>query len=602
MGIGRGLELGGYVANRASANDVTGQTMASNNIDMYKRLQDMQDQDTADQARKALMNSYGDYTTPGAMPDVSQKPFAPQNANPLGLTSNEQLVAPTPGRASKPIAQPAPAAAPTQMLQPAHPHTPTPDSRFGYQVLGDALSLAPRSGSSRYQIMLDETQRRQNQSTGAPIAANPAPVTPALATPAPVIGTNPQNGATQATPTIDNMITAAATRHGIPLEYARSLVHVESRGDPNAISPKGAKGLGQLMDGTAADMGVTNPFDPQQNLEGSFKFLAHLYQKTGNWHDAFAMYNAGPNNPNFRAAGGGYASTVINGAGQTNPSMQTAQAAPPMQTAQAAPSMQATQSAPAGFSGTAYSSQTAPVVEQVRMHDMQMQQIQRNIQALMPYAGNREVDTQLAQLQGGLMQAYLGRSQVLTNAALTGFATTGDPTQLVQTMNAQGIPLSIGRAQDGNYTLMNGQGQPIPNTYGNLQSMVAYLSQQYNQALAAKAEEHRAKLEELAVTNQGTANVAGITARAHVLGAQTAANSKLEEAKLTAGRPNFSTPTPSGQVYYGNGNGNVSAISPESTTTVNNVKVTTPAQTSVIQTPPGMGLSSNQTIDPRYTQ
>jgi len=59
-----------------------------------------------------------------------------------------------------------------------------------------------------------------------------------------------------------------------------ALIERESAFDPAALSPKGARGLGQLMPATASDMGVTNPFDPEANLNGSAKYLTHLLADT----------------------------------------------------------------------------------------------------------------------------------------------------------------------------------------------------------------------------------------------------------------------------------------------------------------------------------
>lgn len=73
-----------------------------------------------------------------------------------------------------------------------------------------------------------------------------------------------------------------------------ALIERESAFDPAALSPKGAQGLGQLMPGTASEMGVTNPFDPEANLNGSAKYLTLLLAEFGSLDLALAAYNAGP--------------------------------------------------------------------------------------------------------------------------------------------------------------------------------------------------------------------------------------------------------------------------------------------------------------------
>ena len=84
-----------------------------------------------------------------------------------------------------------------------------------------------------------------------------------------------------------------ANQYGIPNNIFQNVVSTESSWNPNAVSSKGAIGLGQLMPGTAANLGV-NPYDWQQNLQGTGQYLSQLYNKFGNWVDAVAAYNAGP--------------------------------------------------------------------------------------------------------------------------------------------------------------------------------------------------------------------------------------------------------------------------------------------------------------------
>ena len=64
---------------------------------------------------------------------------------------------------------------------------------------------------------------------------------------------------------------------------------------PSAVSPAGAIGLGQLLPGTAAMLGV-DPWDPAQNLWGTAKYLREQYDTFGNWKLSLAAYNAGPGN------------------------------------------------------------------------------------------------------------------------------------------------------------------------------------------------------------------------------------------------------------------------------------------------------------------
>ncbi len=86
---------------------------------------------------------------------------------------------------------------------------------------------------------------------------------------------------------------SVAAKHGVPEDLFLRLVQQESGWNPNALSPKGASGLAQLMPETAALLGV-DPGDPLQNLEGGARYLRMMYERYGNWRLALAAYNAGP--------------------------------------------------------------------------------------------------------------------------------------------------------------------------------------------------------------------------------------------------------------------------------------------------------------------
>lgn len=87
---------------------------------------------------------------------------------------------------------------------------------------------------------------------------------------------------------------AAAARHGLPPELVLAVVGVESGFRPEAVSRKGAQGLMQLMPGTSRELGVADPFDPEQNLDGGVRHLgALLTLYDGDLARALAAYNAG---------------------------------------------------------------------------------------------------------------------------------------------------------------------------------------------------------------------------------------------------------------------------------------------------------------------
>ncbi len=86
---------------------------------------------------------------------------------------------------------------------------------------------------------------------------------------------------------------AMARKHGVPEDLFLRLVQQESGWNPSARSNKGARGLAQLMPGTAAKLGV-DASDPIQNLEGGARYLRMMYNTFGSWRLALAAYNAGP--------------------------------------------------------------------------------------------------------------------------------------------------------------------------------------------------------------------------------------------------------------------------------------------------------------------
>ena len=120
------------------------------------------------------------------------------------------------------------------------------------------------------------------QGAGAPATATTGTTMPTAA------------GAGSPTP-FEGEIQAAAQRPGLDPSLLKALIKQESNFNPKAGSPAGAQGLTQLMPGTARSLGVSDPFDPAQAIEGGAKYLKQQLDRFGgDVEKALAAYNAGP--------------------------------------------------------------------------------------------------------------------------------------------------------------------------------------------------------------------------------------------------------------------------------------------------------------------
>lgn len=108
---------------------------------------------------------------------------------------------------------------------------------------------------------------------------------------------SPSSGSLERLESFDNHIEEASKSYGVDKNIIKSIIMTESAGNSKAVSSAKAKGLMQLMDSTAGDMGVRNVFNPKENINGGTKYFAQmLRQYSGDVKLALAAYNAGPAN------------------------------------------------------------------------------------------------------------------------------------------------------------------------------------------------------------------------------------------------------------------------------------------------------------------
>jgi len=156
--------------------------------------------------------------------------------------------------------------------------------------LGAVTRLYLSTGNSSYvDIATDQIERFEKDMTPPPPVAG-APLAAASPLVAPLTLTAPSKPRS-----LNEVINSISDQHHLDPDLISSVIHAESGFNPRAVSPKGARGLMQLMPQTASKLGVTNSFDPRANVEGGTRYLSELLQRYNfDLVKALAAYNAGP--------------------------------------------------------------------------------------------------------------------------------------------------------------------------------------------------------------------------------------------------------------------------------------------------------------------
>src|ERR1043166_1250948 len=162
------------------------------------------------------------------------------------------------------------------------------DTSNGVRIHVEAPKLPARTASRSSKGAVQKTDPARNEITRSTVRLT------SMTFDAGTIGNPSLRGYTTGSAQVDSYLVDSGERNGVDPLLLYSVMHQESSFKSHAVSPKGARGLMQLMPGTAARFGVTSIFDPRQNIEGGARYLRFLLDRfDGDVNLTLAGYNAG---------------------------------------------------------------------------------------------------------------------------------------------------------------------------------------------------------------------------------------------------------------------------------------------------------------------
>ncbi|MDX9787697.1 MAG: lytic transglycosylase domain-containing protein [Desulfobacterales bacterium] len=184
----------------------------------------------------------------------------------------------------------------SQTLRTINQHT-TPSRLSGPELFALSQRIKLQLTDSLLRAFAED---ESDNSDSSPMMSNPYDMFPQTMT-GPIspstIRQEPSENHTPAPHDLSGIIDRAAAAYNMDPDLITGVIHAESGFDPNALSPKGAMGLMQLMPQTANELGVADPFDPVENIMGGTRYLKRLMDRyQGDMSLALAAYNWGMGN------------------------------------------------------------------------------------------------------------------------------------------------------------------------------------------------------------------------------------------------------------------------------------------------------------------